>query len=170
MATGKVHAQKTRGNLKIIAVGSIALLIYSHHAPVIGLTIGAVIGHYLTPDYDLNHVQYTQRLLIRKCWLLGWIWRIYWYPYSILCTHRGSSHSWPLGTLIRLLYMLAPLAVLALIYIPIITGVSIWLLFIFVGQSLQDFSHLRLDNRMPYAIFARKPIGRARKGLKGQLV
>ena len=156
MATGKIHAQTTQSNIKYIVVSATGLGIYLHNPAVFGMIAGAVIAHWLTPDYDLNTIQYTQRMLIRKCWIMGWAWRVYWYPYSILCAHRGRSHTWPLGTLIRLAYLLLPLAILVYCYSINLAGLASWVGFIFVGQSLQDWSHLRLDHIMPYAVFAQK--------------
>lgn len=150
MATGKIHAQTTSRNLIYIAATATGLAVYLHSPVAFGLVIGAVIGHWITPDLDLceNHPIYIQRKLIQKAWLLGWLAYWYWYPYAKLSAHRGRSHSWPLGTAVRLLYLVFPVMILTYVYTLDLTWLSTWSGFIFIGQSLQDVSHLYLDGML----------------------
>ncbi len=72
-------------------------------ASTLGFAAGTLL---LSPDLDLGHSTPSRR----------WgILRILWLPYAHFSTHRGLSHSYLIGPLIRLLYaavLLAPLAAL----------------------------------------------------------
>lgn len=153
MSTGIVHAQATHKNMLPLTIAALVGAVTVHPA-ALGVIIGARLGHWVTPDFDVNHPIYTQRRLIQKLWLVGWLWVIYWWPYRQLMSHRGRSHRWPLGTLSRFVYLLwLPVTIglhnLPELYIPL------FLYFcgaIFLGWTVQDWSHLRLDNFFPYNI------------------
>jgi len=58
------------------------------------------VGTFLvTPDLDLA----KRSVRAKSNWgVLGWLW----YPYGAVFRHRGISHSWLVGPLTRLLYLL----------------------------------------------------------------
>jgi uncharacterized metal-binding protein len=67
----------------------------------------------LSPDLDLA----TQGVNSKKAWgMWGWIW----YPYGMVFTHRGLSHSYLFGPLTRILYLAAILIPLGYLLRPLI--------------------------------------------------
>ncbi len=58
------------------------------------------VGTFLvTPDLDLA----KRSVRAKSNWgVLGWLW----YPYGAIFRHRGISHSWVVGPLTRLLYLI----------------------------------------------------------------
>jgi uncharacterized metal-binding protein len=80
MAVGRVHARDTQ----LIAF------------------VGAII---VSPDLDQESISYVEWRIVRYTLGLGFLWLLYWWPYSRLIPHRHISH-WPiLGTLTRILYL-----------------------------------------------------------------
>jgi len=158
MANGYHHARATKRSTYIIATLGIfaAALFYAYlgfagwlFAVLASNIFGCIVGHTVTPDYDINQITYTKRKLIQRNKVIGWLWFYYWYPYALLQPHRGSSHTWPYGTFIRFIITLWPLIgllgwLVGLGEIDIILAFII-LLSIFIGQSIQDFIHLIMD-------------------------
>jgi len=155
LSNGKEHARSTSLNLKLLTPVALSTGYYN---PLIGsgLLVGGVLGHYITPDFDVNHPIYTQRKLIQRNSVFGWLLVIYWWPYSRLIPHRGSSHTWPIGTAIRFLYCL---------WLPLIYSLTKWgypaaifWLAVFASWTLQDLTHLAKDNLLwPHANKPAKP-------------
>lgn len=149
MSTGIVHANATRKNLWGIS-GLAFLGGLTVHPAFLAMIVGGILGHWITPDYDINHPVYTQRKLINKFWVFGWLWIAYWYPYRQLNFHRGSSHSWPLGTLIRFVYLLWLPIFLSGTYLPFWLYGPAWSA-VFLGWSVQDLCHLWMDGIRPFS-------------------
>lgn len=164
MSSGKEHAVATRRNgLITSAVGFGSLL--SLGLPTLGLVAGAWFGHWITPDFDLSeeHPIFVQRKIIQKHKILGWCLWAYWYPYAKLIPHRGSSHSWPIGTIVRMIYTLAIPAYLLVHTFPqwfppeTVQQWYAFIFFLFVGWSVQDITHLRMDGKFRIFKFKKRP-------------
>jgi uncharacterized metal-binding protein len=120
-------------------------------------SLSYLIGTFLvTPDLDLAE----QRVRSKSNWgLLGLLW----VPYGALFSHRGLSHSWFLGPLTRLLYMVVvALAIswLAAVLAPLfgyslsvrtylVTGWQQLALAALVGYYLSQWLHLVADGIWP---------------------
>ena len=89
-----------------IGLGYLAYEAYKIGQPEIAVSIafGAVSGTLITPDYDLENLTETERI-IRKFPVIGDIWVSCWYPYALMNPHRGRSHSIA-GTIERQLYLI----------------------------------------------------------------
>jgi uncharacterized metal-binding protein len=71
----------------------------------------------LSPDLDLAE----QNVGPKNAWgPLG----VLWVPYGLVMSHRGTSHSWVVGPLTRLLYLLGIVAVLGLVLYAIAYGLA----------------------------------------------
>ncbi|MBZ9715779.1 DUF2227 family putative metal-binding protein [Deinococcus multiflagellatus] len=75
----------------------------------LALISGAFCGTVLiTPDLDMAHV----RVDARRAWgPLGWVW----WPLLSISKHRGVSHTWVRGPLIRLTYIVVVLGLMLLL-------------------------------------------------------
>ncbi|MDQ4077505.1 MAG: metal-binding protein [Chloroflexota bacterium] len=74
---------------------------------VIGATalvgLGSVLGILFTPDLDIDHRSFVERLPI-----LGWPWFIIWLPYAKALPHRSIHSHLPVwGTCLRQLYFVS---------------------------------------------------------------
>lgn len=169
MATGFQHAKATRRNLIIISTVSAGATVIYGPLPLL-LIPGAWFGHLLTPDLDLSeaHPIYLQRKLIQKYRALGWVLWAFWFPYAKLCHHRGMSHSWPLGTVIRIIYTLWLPTALAMYYFPtwftpdVLPAWYLILAAIFLTWSIQDSTHLFMDSKF-YKKHFLKPTSQKRR-------
>lgn len=88
-----------------------------------GLFIGAVGGMLITPDYDLEGVTETERI-VRKIIFVGDVWVAMWYPYALWNPHRGRSHTW-IGTIERQLYFIGIIFVTLLFIVGVQKTLSI---------------------------------------------
>lgn len=151
MANGYQHAKATKRLGKNLTILS---LLFCSFALLYGLTItvllaiagfivGLWVGHFVTPDYDVDKGNYIKRNLINQFGFFGYLWSFYWQPYALLSPHRGTSHSWPLGTFVRFVTLLWPLIGIILYYQQF--GLLWAFVGIFGGQSMQDFLHLWMD-------------------------
>ncbi len=101
MPSGRVH---TVTNFAAIAAGSIILKnLTSIPSPLIATgAITAILGTLLlSPDND------TFSHPIKNWGLL----RFFWLPYRKIFTHRGFSHSFPVGSITRIAYLFVTIAV-----------------------------------------------------------
>lgn len=165
MASGKRHAKSTKRNLFWLLPSSIFLAFVEPSA--IGLGLGSIIGHLITPDIDHHKFTYEENRIYRLNKLLGALWWLFWWPYEKIFAHRGISHWKVIGTLTRFLYLLwYPLFYNSAIW----TDTASWLfwLWLFLGWTVQDFAHLRLDRKKkkrkklkPHRRYIRRRIGYA---------
>jgi len=73
----------------------------------IGIVAGAVLGTWITPDYDVNGSTITEKLTRRYLSFLGDLWVAEWFLYSLWNKHRGRfSHKHVAGTLTRIVYLI----------------------------------------------------------------
>jgi uncharacterized metal-binding protein len=85
----------------------------------------------ITPDLDLLATGNVRRFGLRQ------LWRLYWYPYSRLITHRSwLSHAPVIGTIGRLVYLL-PLTWWAWQY-----PAMLWAA---LGLAIADLAHFVMD-------------------------
>lgn len=157
MSSGYHHAKETKKVGATFTVVSLLLclliLIYQLSNQWLALLLGAIVGlwlgHLVTPDYDVNRGNYIKRKLIIRYGLLGRLWALYWWPYALVQPHRGISHTWPNGTFLRYLLSVWPLFIVFVYavgweYIDSFDGL-LFLIGVFSGQSIQDWTHLIMD-------------------------
>lgn len=122
-----------------------ALRVSVQSPPVLWALCGALFGTLLvTPDLDMLHV----RTEARRAWgRLGWIWL----PLLAVSRHRGVSHSWLRGPLLRLAYLGAVLGALGWglgrLGVPLPARSPGWLPLTWglAGYLLAQWAHLVLD-------------------------
>lgn len=146
MADGKTHAKST----KKIAIGTTvigAALAVAYHPILIALPIGAWAGHLATPDLDHHWKTYDEMRILRWNRFIGHLWILYWFPYQKFSAHRGLSHNYPIGTAIRLIYLLW-LPVLLSFQFPqsFWPAIILFWILLFCGWSLPDLDHYAKDN------------------------
>lgn len=151
MPSGIIHANITRKAGKLLTivgiVGSITI------GPLLlALPLGGWLGHCVSPDQDHHKITYMEGRLLRTNRFIGILWIWYWKPYERLIPHRGSSHTWPKGTIVRMAYLLWPF-ILVSVYLGFTFSINIqqvfqlltaWLL-VFAGWSIQDWIHILQD-------------------------
>lgn len=143
MPNGAIHAQAANRAAAVIAVASVASAAFVH--PItIGIAVGGLVGCIVDPDLDMHqHTQSEQRVR-RFNPVVGLLWSAYWTPYDWSHPHRGTSHTWPYGTLVRFVYALWPLLMASVLLANWLVIVCWWSL-VFVGLSVQDCLHLYMD-------------------------
>ena len=108
MPSGKAHEAINMTFFAGLAMGYVYARAHGISAPVEQVlspqtlslfSISYLVGTFLvTPDLDLA----TQSIRAKSHWGgLGFLW----IPYGAIFSHRGSSHSWFIGPLTRLIYM-----------------------------------------------------------------
>lgn len=108
MPDGRTHTLINTGVTTLIAAAAWQLGVPLESPPALAALAGAFVGTVLiTPDLDMAHV----RVRARRAWgLLEWLW----WPLLRLSKHRGVSHTWLRGPLIRLGYITGMLTLLLL--------------------------------------------------------
>jgi len=146
MADGAEHARASKVLNTVFVPASIigALLI---DPTLYGLGVGLVVGTLVTPDLDHHQLTTFDEKRIWSVWApFGFVWQVYWYPYGLAHKHRGGSHTWPMGTLVRFIYFLwGPIFLWFTWFVFDWSYVLFWL-FIFIGQSMQDLLHYYKDD------------------------
>lgn len=138
MAWGKTHLKINKYMAPVVFAGTFALTLNPTDALLVSVGF-YLIGSFVHPDLDLHLVTHTCRKIYEWCPTIGFIWRMYWTPYSRLIPHRSwVSHAPIIGTLIRLLYLL-PVTLPAAYYVP---GLFIWII---VGLGISDLVHYSVD-------------------------
>lgn len=144
MANGKAHAianRKAAGGVAVVSIVGAALV----HPVTLGLAFGAWFGCQVTPDRDHHVVTFEERQAIARNGCLGRLMMLYWWPYQKLRPHRGISHTWPAGSVERFLYGLWPLLFVSFVLAGLHPWLVVFWLFVFLGQSVIDIVHLRMD-------------------------
>ncbi len=145
MADGKTHAKSTK---KIATATTLigAALAVAYHPILIAVPLGAWFGHLATPDLDHHWTTYDEMRILRWNRFIGRLWILYWQPYQKLSSHRGLSHSYPAGTVIRLLYLLwLPVLLSFQLPDPFWPAVSLFWILLYCGWSLPDLDHAIKD-------------------------
>ncbi|MBZ9751794.1 metal-binding protein [Deinococcus sp. HMF7604] len=109
MPSGRIHTLINAGVMTAgaAAAGLLGVPLTSPEALAVftGVFCGTVL---ITPDLDMAHV----RVDAQRAWgPLGWLW----WPLLSVSKHRGVSHTWVRGPLIRLGYIGTVLGLLALL-------------------------------------------------------
>lgn len=100
---GGAHARHSIYAAPVAGVGAFFLTGSSSASAFAAL--GSLSGVPLTPDLDQQGVSRSEWQIVKHTYGLGWLWVMYWYPYSLIFRHRGVSHRPVLGTLTRLLWL-----------------------------------------------------------------
>ena len=165
MADGRTHTQGTTASLAIGTLLGIAFVLERPTAPALAAAAGAwcglVAGHLVTPDIDHPKTTIEEGRFLRVFGLLGYLWMGFWWPYRLFFHHRGWSHTVPVGTLSRVLYLAGPAYLLWLF-----SGLSLspeqiaylpaFALCMLAGWMLQDLVHLALDGLLFSFLVPRK--------------
>lgn len=114
MPSGRVHDLTTLG----LAVGLMGASNYAQRVALTSASTEAILvggacltsGLLLSPDLDLSGTVNTRST---ARWRLL---RYLWYPYGLLSKHRGLSHHWLIGPVIRLAYLFA---ICSLLFYPL---------------------------------------------------
>ena len=115
---------------------------------------GCLAGVFISPDLDVNHRTESELLLWQVSPLVGFPFLLAWFPYAYVIDHRSPvSHLPLLGTLGRLLYLCAVLALVQvhLNLLPVRIDLFFWTRYptctaVFVaGLALSDLVHWLLD-------------------------
>jgi uncharacterized metal-binding protein len=145
MSDGITHAHYANRAATALTVVGVAAATY--HPLMLGIAVGGLLGKLVDPDLDHHWTTQSEQRVRRYNWMIGRLWSLYWTPYDWLHTHRGISHTWPLGTLGRFVYLLWLPVALSFQYIEFVPCLCWWLL-VFVGMSVQDAVHLWLDDEV----------------------
>lgn len=85
----------------------------------VATAIGCSLGIIITPDLDVRGTRADRIVREKIGFLPAVVWGLLWNPYSLLIPHRSIfSHGLIIGTVIRLLYMAVPLALLGILPRP----------------------------------------------------
>lgn len=107
MATGRTHATVAWGlSIPLAMLGAYCYL-SGYYDLAIGVWCGTLAGILITPDADLEGTTWEERRIYNLLPLLGLLWQWAWFLYARAVPHRGISHTPVLGTLTRLLYIVA---------------------------------------------------------------
>lgn len=141
MADGITHARYAKHAAVVITAG--AVMVATVQPVALGLAVGAWAGWLAGPDMDLHVHTEDKARIFRYNRVLGVLWSWYWWPYNLLNSHRGRSHTIPAGTFDRFVLLFWPFVLLSL------AQLSVWLvlfwLMVFAGQCVVDAVHLWLD-------------------------
>jgi uncharacterized metal-binding protein len=113
---------------------------------------GCVLGVFISPDLDQEQKTISEAL-VAKLPVLGWLFRLYFYPYAWVFPHRSPFTHLPfLGTVIRALYIVIPLFILSICKIPdalynffLLPYLSWHMLWLLAGLCASDIFHWMAD-------------------------
>lgn len=130
MPLGKAHLKIGLLSFGVILLGILVLRqaeqLSVSFSKVILLSVSYLFSMYLlSPDLDIKSDP------LKRWGVLRFIWR----PYAILFKHRGSSHHFLLGTLIRLAYLC-----FAFVWLVLLCGILLYLTrFLWVNTGLGGY-------------------------------
>ena len=144
--------QHTAVNMAVLVPLSALGIFEKQTEMVAAFGAGYLFGTLLvTPDLDLHFND------ARRRW--GGL-KFIWAPYVAMSKHRGMSHSYVVGPVVRLLYLaviVIPLVLLALHLVgPVRYAVPVWVFVtVFVGYLVSQWLHLLCDQMLPDVGFGR---------------
>jgi uncharacterized metal-binding protein len=144
--------QHTAVNMAVLVPLSALGIFEKQTEVVLASGAGFLFGTLLvTPDLDLHFND------ARRRW--GGL-KFIWAPYVAFSKHRGMSHSYVVGPVVRLLYLaviVIPLVLLALHLVgPVRYAVPVWVVVaVFVGYLVSQWLHLLCDRMLPDVGFGR---------------
>jgi len=112
MASGKAHALTSL--VAAVPCGIAMGWLTADIGAGVAAAVGCASGIALSPDLDMaQEITESERLVIRRLWVVGWLWTMFFLPYGWLIPHRHPlSHAPLIGTIGRLFY-------LYLLYLPL---------------------------------------------------
>jgi len=117
MPSGETHAVITLATASL----TYTLAVNSGEPPTLAVltALGCSLGVILSPDLDIKGTR-ADKIVRRGMGLIPTvIWGLIWNPYSYFIPHRSIiSHGLIIGTVIRLLYIAVPLALLGILPRP----------------------------------------------------
>lgn len=148
MPSGKVHAATSVVLSVPCAVG--AGLGSGNPVAAAGAGVGCLAGLVLTPDLDQEGISHSEWQIIKCTFGLGFLWLMFWWPYAVMFRHRDwLSHAPLVGTLTRVIYIIVPLVVVAVMQDWDLTAVpsAAWefLAWAFGGLCVSDTAHFVED-------------------------
>lgn len=156
MPSGKFHRDRWSDVRTWVLVFVVILLVLSVSFGfyllllAFGIFFGYELGAYVEPDLDHRNMTYSEYAVMRKFGCLGALWVGFWTPYSYLVPHRSFlSHSVPVGTLVRFLYLFSIPAILVVwagnLELLQDARILVFLLGVFLGMMVSDFIHVWFD-------------------------
>lgn len=140
MASGVQHSNASEKLFYLSVACAIPLSLNGNALPATSFCVGTLLGWLMTPDLDIAGRTHEETRIYRVSRLLGFIYQLYWKPYSRLVPHRKwYGHLPAIGTLLRALY--------AFWWLPLVVEMD-WTmtLWILVGWTAQDTLHIHMDN------------------------
>lgn len=140
MPSGEIHAGITLATAGLTYTYAVVL---SGEPPVLAVAtaVGCALGIILTPDLDVKGTRADRIVRESAGFFPAVVWGLLWNPYSALIPHRSLiSHGPIIGTVIRLLYIAVPLALLGILPRP-----GPILNRMIVGLFLSDNLHIGAD-------------------------
>jgi uncharacterized metal-binding protein len=151
MPNGKIHTSATL----LLAAGTGILSVSLMQAPAVttALVGGCLAGLVLTPDLDVDRGSISHRIVNRSAGqLVGFVWRLFWFPYSRMMPHRSWwSHMPVFSTIIRVVYLFLLPALAWWLASTVVDLPALrlpawdWLPTAFVGLVLSDTLHALMD-------------------------
>ena len=150
MSDGKTHATATTALVFPVAMTSMLLM---PHDPLSGAIVGGLgclTGLIIDPDLDIENITRSEWQVIKRFWIFGMLWIVFWYPYARAIPHRSPLSHWPLlGTVGRVLYLMLWVKLIGAILggsVGIVAIVSQPLFMIwFYGLAVADTAHFIMD-------------------------
>ncbi len=150
MPSGKVHAAQSYKLAFVLSVAGVGASVLVNPV-LVGLALGGWIGVLVTPDIDHHYITHEEHRISRWNRLAGFLWHLYWWPYEKLRPHRGRSHTWPAGTVERMVYLCWPALLVSAFHLGGPDGFGVWVvlfwILVFIGWSAQDCLHISMDGR-----------------------
>lgn len=108
MSSGQVHSRVTT---TLAITGGLIGAYYDSLPAGVPIFLGAMTGHIITPDWDVDGGNISYKYLRRL--KLEWLLRTWVKPYAISYKHRSNWSHFPIfSTLWRLIYLCVPFVVL----------------------------------------------------------
>ena len=144
---GKVHAT---ASIALAVPCAVAATLYTSDLLAgIGAGMGCLAGSVISPDLDQESISHGEWQIVKRTYGMGFLFLMWWYPYALAHKHRGISHLPIVGTLGRVIYLLAPFLILALVLgadpttIPEpVRWAAMWA---FWGLAVSDGAHFLMD-------------------------
>ena len=141
MASGTAHDIHGASTTLVLVLGVALAMCYGAPFDVFALPMGCLVGFlFLSPDMDMWNTRPMKRWGPLK---------ILWAPYAWLHNHRGVSHSWIVGPLVRLLYFGIPVIFIWWWFWQL-NGIGPWLGWFALGAVISNWIHLIGDGHWPW--------------------
>lgn len=139
MPSGKTHAVITLATASL----TYTLATFSGEPPSLAVltAFGCTLGVIVNPDLDIKGTRADKLIRKETGFIPAVAWGLFWNPYSYYIPHRSIiSHGLIIGTVIRLLYIAVPLALLGALpkFGPVLNRVIL-------GLIISDNLHIGAD-------------------------